>query len=1328
MNDNQPLYNYYNQGRSPSGPLPITTHGTNSAHGSTTNPEFKETHGPNHMSSETCGRGQGSKNKQRAVKSSAKNPTHTYPKGKKCNRLSDYISVTQINLRHTKGAWGTLLSNIFARRNPIVLVTEPYVETNNLLPKVHKDLVPFYYKKGDARPRAAILIHKSLADKCWELPQFTTKDQIAIKINHDSKDIILVSSYMDGTIGNVPPTEMTPLVDYAKQHNLPIVISSDTNSQHCLWGNKKNNQRGEDLLDYLDSHELTWSNRGSSSTFFNTRGHSSIIDLTITNRAAEDLVQDWHVSSKFSNSDHCYIFYEIKSSAKHEPKQVRIAKNTNWESFRENLILDQRLKSLNQKELRNDNDLDQAAIGLNQILIESFEAACPITYISSSIKKPPWLTAEVEEAQRGVRHQLMKARSVKTEPEWVSYRKRARAYEKLKKFTKKSGWREFCKNTESVRESARMNKILKSSSNKKEKLETLYKSDNSLTTNPEETLTVLEETHFKEGGVSDLRNPPLNTTTTPDSLLNKIYDSSRLSDAVKSFVPEKAAGPDGIQPILIQQAWDQIAVITRKIMQTSHRLCHVPLPWKESNAIFVAKPGKTDYYRAKSYRPITLSPVLLKLQEKVILWHMQFDLNMTSLTSERQFGFKKGSSTETALHKVAHKIEKWIARKGYVLGTFLDIEGAFDNVSFSAISTAINKSPVDQSTAGWITSMVTNRYITISHKNASKRIRVKRGCPQGGILSPFLWNLIVDDLLKFTMNALPAYLQAFADDLVALAEGKDLDHMRASAQKTINTIERWCKSKGLNISALKTKIVLFTWKKDQSLPIPLKVGGRPIELSNSVKFLGVTLDSKLTFNEHIDNITRKATATLMQCKRAVGPTWGLTPKTCLWIYTVVVRPVLSYASVIWVNALNKQYNVKKLERVQALALRISTGAMPNTDYEALDHITGTPRIESYLKGEAAKGASRLQAYKDWTRENPSSKGTIMAHSTINNGYIEDLQLPNLVERDLTKPILTLLKKYKLDISEEADLSAYRKNLGVLIKEIPANTIACYTDGSKTEQGTGFGYIVTTHNNNTEIMSYSAKLPDCCTVYQAELAAIRSAAEALSIYDNKDIIILTDSRSALQSLNTTTLNSKTAIECHGALNGLAASNIVALKWVAGHEGHWGNEKADILAKKGTSCDNLVKGYLPQSLIKQRINQKVRDQDAKAWANSGHRHSKMTLGKKHLQILKDMKKLLKDRIGYRAAVQLITGHAGLNDHLYKMKLVNSKTCPLCESGDETVGHFLGQCPALSRLRGDTFNSFYASMTDIFESHGILKIVGFAKKSKRLQFKEKDHSGVT
>ena len=63
------------------------------------------------------------------------------------------------------------------------------------------------------------------------------------------------------------------------------------------------------------------------------------------------------------------------------------------------------------------------------------------------------------------------------------------------------------------------------------------------------------------------------------------------------------------------------------------------------------------------------------------------------------------------------------------------------------------------------------------------------------------------------------------------------------------------------------------------------VGGNTIALSKTVKFLGVTLDDKLNNNTHIDNVTQKATAALMQCKRAVGPMWGLSPKTCKWIYT-----------------------------------------------------------------------------------------------------------------------------------------------------------------------------------------------------------------------------------------------------------------------------------------------------------------------------------------------------------------------------------------------------------------------------------------------------------
>ena len=149
-----------------------------------------------------------------------------------------------------------------------------------------------------------------------------------------------------------------------------------------------------------------------------------------------------------------------------------------------------------------------------------------------------------------------------------------------------------------------------------------------------------------------------------------------------------------------------------------------------------------------------------------------------------------------------YKIKKTIAKKGYVLGTFLDIEGAFDNVSFKAISEAIDQSPLDSATAGWIKNMVTNRHVTISHKNSTRRIKTKRGCPQGGVLSPFLWNLVIDDLLQYTAKHIPGYIQAFADDIMSLAEEDDLDVIWQRTQTTLKTIENWCQSKGLNISAL----------------------------------------------------------------------------------------------------------------------------------------------------------------------------------------------------------------------------------------------------------------------------------------------------------------------------------------------------------------------------------------------------------------------------------------------------------------------------------------------------------------------------------------------
>ena len=467
---------------------------------------------------------------------------------------------------------------------------------------------------------------------------------------------------------------------------------------------------------------------------------------------------------------------------------------------------------------------------------------------------------------------------------------------------------------------------------------------------------------------------------------------------------------------------------------------------------------------------------MLKIQERCILWHLEHDISIVDKLNKKQFGFRKGYSTEAALHKIVHKIEKKIAKKGYVLGTFLDIEGAFDNVSFEAIYKALQKTDIDSTTINWIFNMVVNRQTTVQLKNITKTIKIGKGCPQGGVLSPFLWNLVVDSLLELSCKDTPAYLQGFADDLVILAEGDDLDVIYNLMQKTIDTVEKWCTTNGLNISKLKTKVVMFTWQRKWAEPTPITIKGNPIKLSNHTRFLGIHLDAKLNFNEHINKTTKRATISLVQCRRAVGPNWGLTPKTCSWIYERAIRPILTYASTIWINATTTQRNQKLHTKVERIALKMITGCMPSTPTIALNQITNITTIIEFIEGEAAKGHLRLQATNQLTSEKPiKTRGTIISHTYHNNNYVNTLKLPQS-ESDMMKKHLNLNLQFKTVIKNSDQIAEY-------FESIKDDDITCYADGSKIGTQSGYGYRISKNKNIITIYEESGKMPSHCTVYQ-----------------------------------------------------------------------------------------------------------------------------------------------------------------------------------------------------------------------------------------------------
>ena len=178
------------------------------------------------------------------------------------------------------------------------------------------------------------------------------------------------------------------------------------------------------------------------------------------------------------------------------------------------------------------------------------------------------------------------------------------------------------------------------------------------------------------------------------------------------------------------------------------------------------------------------------------------------------------------------------------------------------------------------------------------------------------------------------------------------------AQKAINIAANWASEQEVQFSSKKTEIVLFTHKRNPDLG-SLSINGSKLELFKKARLLVVTLDGKLTWKPHINRVTRKATIALMQCRQIVGKTWGIKPSRMKWIYTALIRPIISYACLSWVGGLNKKYLVRKLTKAQRLGCLTISSAFPGIPTGALEILLNITPIEEFLLAEAVRGSFRF---------------------------------------------------------------------------------------------------------------------------------------------------------------------------------------------------------------------------------------------------------------------------------------------------------------------------------------------------------------------------------
>ena len=112
--------------------------------------------------------------------------------------------------------------------------------------------------------------------------------------------------------------------------------------------------------------------------------------------------------------------------------------------------------------------------------------------------------------------------------------------------------------------------------------------------------------------------------------------------------------------------------------------------------------------------------------------------------------------------------------------------------------------------------------------------------------------------------------------------------------------------------------MIFTRKRNIKEP-KIYLQGVELEYVQEFKYLGVTIDNKLNWRKHVEKQTKKAQIALNTGRRMIGSKWGLKPRQMIWFYESIVRPILTYGCIVWVNSLDRKYKVKLLGKVQRTA-------------------------------------------------------------------------------------------------------------------------------------------------------------------------------------------------------------------------------------------------------------------------------------------------------------------------------------------------------------------------------------------------------------------------
>ena len=477
------------------------------------------------------------------------------------------------------------------------------------------------------------------------------------------------------------------------------------------------------------------------------------------------------------------------------------------------------------------------------------------------------------------------------------------------------------------------------------------------------------------------------------------------------------------------------------------------------------------------------------------------------------------------------------------------------------------------------------------------------GIPQGSVIAPILFNILTHDLpIPKSKNV---FLAQYADDLclwmnVTLkksTQSRSVNYIRKIYQNELNTLHHYLTLNGLCLSAEKTNLVLFNaGNNPQQLPV-FTIDNKILMYKDSVKFLGVILTSKLSWNRHLDYISTKARKSINLLKVICRQPLGMDTKSLMHIALSLIRSKLCYGQEAFFTAPKDQ--LKKLQSIDCKALKIALGVPIHTSCAKTYKEAGVLPLEEFRKLSCAKYILRCSIVNSNNKDEiqlrsdidfPKRAKSISSQVTIAT-YTADLFLDSAVKplEVSKKPPATPIPKWKM---EPPFFDSYYKNLENKANKANANIIAVkvkqhlseeyqnhlkvFTDGSVLEnKNAGAAFVIP--SLNVEKQYYLGKN---YSIFTSELIAIQMALSYLIDLPITllQIVLCVDSQSVISALKSSkhTVRPELILEIQHLAHSLAVKGTnVHFCWVPSHCGIFGNEWVDRAAKQGAKNSKYAK---------------------------------------------------------------------------------------------------------------------------------------------------------